>query len=547
MLVRTIKGILPRELKRRLRRVLNNLQYFSQSKSVNHRRSLGSLPDDFKPLRSGNRSVFFEIRSDFSLGSIRDEHGRIMTDILNANKIHFWQSFSESNRPLVFNLMIDDLASVVDLIRLDSIFNFWYADLLDHRGRAKSPGLMATNVRKNSEVAGIRVYKRVAYSRNLSFRSTSMQGIELRFWIERVSDETGTPVIAPAIWNEIIGPQPLSLVKSQSFEDLIETIDSSNVNSFSEKVDVVYTWVDGSDRDWLRRKESCRSNETGESDVSDSVLASRYKDNDELKFSLRSIYQYAPWVNKIYIVTDRQAPSWLRESEKVVIVDHSDIWPDPTNLPVFNSHAIEACIHRIPELSEHFLYFNDDVLLTRPVSPSLFYYASGISKVFWSRAQVDFAEADSSEYASTVAAKNARKILVGSGEKYFSRKFFHTPAALRRSICFELESKFSDSYLDTRKSKFRSIEDIAAAGSLYFNYGLSKGYSVPGSIRYDYIDPSTADGRDRMSRLLAKRNFDCVVINDNSVDLDIEPTQNSHTYILESLGKLLPIPAPWEY
>lgn len=547
MLVRTIKGILPHDLKRRLRRFSNNLQYFSQSKSLSHRRSLSSLPDEFMPLRSGNRSVFFEIRNDFSLGSIRDEHGRIMIELLKSNKINFWQSFSESNKPLVFNLMIDDLTSVVDLIQQNPIFEFWYADLLDHRGRAKSPGLMATNVRKNSAVAGIRLYKRLACGRNLSFRSTSMQGVELRFWIERVSDETGAPVIAPAIWNEIVGPQPLSLVKRQSFEDLLETINSSNVNSFSEKIDVVYTWVDGSDSDWLRRKESSRSNESGASDVSDSVLNSRYKDNDELKFSLRSIYQYAPWVNKIYIVTDRQTPSWLRESEKVVIVDHSDIWPDSANLPVFNSHAIEACIHRIPELSEYFLYFNDDVLLTRPVSPSLFYYPSGISKVFWSRAQVDFAEADRNEYASTVAAKNARKILVGSGELYFTRKFFHTPAALRRSICFELESKFADSYLDTRKSKFRSIEDIAAAGSLYFNYGLSRGYSVPGSIRYDYIDPSTADGRDRMSRLLARRNFDCVVINDNSADLDIESTRNSDTYIVESLSKLLPVPAPWEY
>ena len=82
----------------------------------------------------------------------------------------------------------------------------------------------------------------------------------------------------------------------------------------------------------------------------------RYANNDELKYSLRSIAMYAPWVRKVFIVTDNQVPAWLDTSNpKVRIVDHAEIMP-AESLPCFNSSLIEHFLYKIPGLSEHFLY-----------------------------------------------------------------------------------------------------------------------------------------------------------------------------------------------
>src|SRR5699024_10503723 len=74
---------------------------------------------------------------------------------------------------------------------------------------------------------------------------------------------------------------------------------------------------------------------------------------------------YTNFVRHVYIVTDRQVPDWLRKNKKVTVVDHKEIFPDLNDLPTFNSHAIEACLHRIPGLSSRFLYMNDDFLFAR--------------------------------------------------------------------------------------------------------------------------------------------------------------------------------------
>lgn len=102
--------------------------------------------------------------------------------------------------------------------------------------------------------------------------------------------------------------------------------------------------------------------------------ANRFRDNEELRFSLRSLDKYAPWVRHIYIVTDNQVPSWLDLSHpRLTVVPHTDIFPNRSHLPTFSSPAIESHLHRIPGLSKQFVYFNDDVMLGAPVWPSDFY------------------------------------------------------------------------------------------------------------------------------------------------------------------------------
>lgn len=130
-----------------------------------------------------------------------------------------------------------------------------------------------------------------------------------------------------------------------------------------EPIDFVYTWVNGTDeRLWQQM-----SQYTNISDLD----KNRFEYNSELLYSLRSVERYAPWVRHIYIVTNGQVPSWLNlDNPKISIVTHSDICPPhliDDALPTFSSMAIEMMLHRIPNLSDRFIYFNDDVFLGRPL------------------------------------------------------------------------------------------------------------------------------------------------------------------------------------
>lgn len=140
------------------------------------------------------------------------------------------------------------------------------------------------------------------------------------------------------------------------------------------EIDLVYTWVNGSDLVWQEKRDrtiGCPIEKSAEN------CEGRYVDNDELMFSLRSVEKYAPWIRRIFIVTDNQVPRWLDTSNpKIKIVDHSEILPAEV-LPTFNSVVIEHALHKIPGLSEHFLYANDDMFFNRLVRPKDFFTPEG--------------------------------------------------------------------------------------------------------------------------------------------------------------------------
>lgn len=149
-----------------------------------------------------------------------------------------------------------------------------------------------------------------------------------------------------------------------------------NFDLKSEPVDIVYTWVNGSDSNWLNKKnnelEKCKIPLTPESNKG------RFEDHDELLYSLRSVDLYMPWVRNIFIVTDNQIPSWLDlTNPKIKIIDHGDIFPDYVRTPVFNSLLIEFFFHNIPDLSEKFIYFNDDFFVNKPLNKKDFFSEEG--------------------------------------------------------------------------------------------------------------------------------------------------------------------------
>jgi UDP-N-acetylglucosamine-lysosomal-enzyme len=108
--------------------------------------------------------------------------------------------------------------------------------------------------------------------------------------------------------------------------------------------------------------------------VSDIYSANRFQDNEELRYSLRSVEKFAPWVRHIYLVTNGQIPYWLDlDNPRLTIITHQEIFQNKSHLPTFSSPAIESHIHRIPGLSKKFIYMNDDVMFGQDIGPDDFY------------------------------------------------------------------------------------------------------------------------------------------------------------------------------
>ena len=149
--------------------------------------------------------------------------------------------------------------------------------------------------------------------------------------------------------------------------------------SEDKKIDLVYMWVDGNDKNWQREKAKYLALEGGQDSLPpDATVAARWRDNDELKYALRSAEKYVPWINHIYLVTGfNQVPKWLNTNHpKITIVPHEQIMP-ASALPTFNSTSIEMCLANIPGLSEHFLLSNDDIFFNRPLGADFFFDSDG--------------------------------------------------------------------------------------------------------------------------------------------------------------------------
>jgi hypothetical protein len=142
----------------------------------------------------------------------------------------------------------------------------------------------------------------------------------------------------------------------------------------NQEIDLVYLWVDGNDPKWQEKKRAF----TGKlSDASEQDNIGRYVSNDELKYALRSAEKHARWIRKIFIVTDDQKPEWLDTTHpKIQLVDHKEIMPAEV-LPSFNSAVIEFFLHNISDLSEYFLYANDDMFFNADLSSDYFFAKDG--------------------------------------------------------------------------------------------------------------------------------------------------------------------------
>jgi len=136
------------------------------------------------------------------------------------------------------------------------------------------------------------------------------------------------------------------------------------------EIDFVVTWVDMDDPKW--KDEFSQYSGKIDNTVNESSEA-RFRDNGFLKYWFRGVDKFAPWVRKVHFVTSGQKPNWLNVNHpKLNLVSHKDYIPEQY-LPVFNSNMIEIYMHKIPDLSEQFVYFNDDFYITNHLSPKRFF------------------------------------------------------------------------------------------------------------------------------------------------------------------------------
>ncbi|MGA8257800.1 MAG: stealth family protein, partial [Nocardioides sp.] len=310
-------------------------------------------------------------------------------------------------------------------------------------------------------------------------------------------------------------------------------------------VDVVYTWVDGSDAAWDDARQARLAAVTGTAQTRESSGRARFLDRGELRYSFRSIHLFAPWVRRIHLVTAGQVPGWLDVGHPMInLVDHRDILPADA-LPTFNSHAIEAALHRIDGLAEHFVYFNDDFLLGRPIRPETLFSPAGLTSVFFSAQTVGLTDApDAAPFLK--AAWNNRNLLQDAFGAVTTSNLAHAPYAHRVSVLEALHERFADRLSATERAPFRSDADVSTLSSLAQHFGLLTGTAYVGDLEshgLGYVNISNADIEWQLSRLM-DRNQDFICLGDHH---DHALRQEKLDAVLhEFFTSYFPVPAPWE-
>ncbi len=236
------------------------------------------------------------------------------------------------------------------------------------------------------------------------------------------------------------------------------------------KIDLVYCWVDGSDPAW-RAKRGQYDAAMAKLDAETNCEA-RFENSDELRYSLRSVERYAPWINHIYIITDNQTPKWLDTSNpKITIVDHKEVLPAEA-LPTFNSTVIETGIANIESLSEYFLYANDDTMFGRDAQPSDFFTPEGkvITRVKIRQGKnfERFVRSTDKSTFANIIIEAARLVSNDFGVVYENYSSSHQIDAYSRSAILECNERYKARVEASNPHRFRSRDDFHRhAYSLY--------------------------------------------------------------------------------
>ncbi len=366
--------------------------------------------------------------------------------------------------------------------------------------------------------------------------------VEVQFW-ERHPDGSLVPPTRNRYTTKIpSGAETTSMVLDGVEVRTLPLMASPTVNECRFPVDVVYTWVDGDDPEWDAAREARIAGMEGTARTREASGRARFLSRDELRYSLRSVHLFAPWVRTIYLVTSGQVPRWLAtDHPDVRVVPHAEIMPADA-LPTFNSHAIETSLHHVPGLAEHWLYFNDDFFLGRPLRPEALFSPAGLSSVFFAQSTIGLSDLpDSPPWLE--AAWNNRRLLQETFGAVTTNALAHAPYAVRTSVLHEIETRFKDVVERTTHSPFRSDTDISTLSSFAQHYGLLTGTAYAAEADTEFVNIANPDLDWQLTQLL-QRKHDFFCLGDHH---DHGFRQSRVDELLTTfLREYFPIAAPWE-
>ncbi len=317
-------------------------------------------------------------------------------------------------------------------------------------------------------------------------------------------------------------------------------------------IDIVITWVDGDDPEWRKLRNQYAND--GELEKPDVGGKERYEDNGLLKYLFRGLDKFAPWAHRIYFVTWGHLPPWLNEaSEKLRVIRHQDFIPKDY-LPTFNSAAIALNLHRIPGLSERFVYFNDDMYLLSETKPALFFKDGlprdmAVNEVMQADSSTAFWHATFNDVILLNQTYRKKAVIKSNRKKWYALRYGrgliknialspfnmfsafyepHLPASYLKSE-FEFAWNTHFSLLDaTCKSRFRNGSGLTENFIRYSQ--MAKGSFVP--INKDHYGFYASIHSRLLPGQIKSGKFKYICINDNA-DQPASP-------VLEAFNSLLP-------
>ncbi|WP_298750849.1 stealth family protein [uncultured Serinicoccus sp.] len=566
MALRTLPGpVAERARASRRRRRQQAAAVRREERTAARRASLLAADPEVRLVAMGAQEGPGRVVSDFTVSRAKEHNLRLVTDVLDEVGVTFFLVRGNSARRYVLGVHLRDRPAVFRAMRARHDLSAVWAVT---PGPGGSVGLASAYVDGGLR-SGIKSGLVVRFAEPLLAPSGRVVGglelgCDVEFWRDGEDlvregsqrlEEVRCKVPAPALAGALVAPRPNRVadvvpvsaqVPGQVMigERVVPTFEPFTwplTDEVTFPVDLVYTWVDGADPRHVQR----RSRYSGEAPVGLGANASRYASHDELRFSLRSVHMYAPFVRHVYVVTDDQVPTWLdQEASGLTVVDHRDIFDDPTALPTFNSHAIGTRLHHIPGLSERYLYLNDDVFLARMRRAEDYFHANGIAQVPFSPAQFGVGDVVRGEVAPNSAGKNVRALLQADFGRIITHKFKHAPHPQIRAVMAELEQRYAEPVARTTRSRFRSTEDLGFAATMHHHYALLTGRAVPGQTRMSYVDIAAPDAAQRLDRLQQKGGIDSFCLND--VDTPEGSREEVHAMVGRFLRERFPFRSPWE-
>jgi len=315
-----------------------------------------------------------------------------------------------------------------------------------------------------------------------------------------------------------------------------------------EKIDFVLPWVDATDATWQRKKRSYKDEIACYNENDHGEL--RYRDTQTLKYVLRSIEQNCPWYGKIIIITEGHRPSWIDSHHpNIRFVNHKELYFHQEHLPTFNSSSIEMNLPNLKNVSEKFIYLNDDFLIWNKLEQERFFvndlpvdflihgwfprnklYQVLRDDSMWVKSLNNIVHLINTRFSPKSLYKKSKEylfhptykmegklsnfMLLYIWKKYFFFRHWHHPQPYRMDTLKEAYSLFESQMMRCSQNRFRSSNDLTQY--LYRYYALAKGDFYP--YYYNdgfYLNITSYEALQEHLRDLKKQNPNFVAIYDN--------------------------------